>query len=263
MSKLVAVTGWPASTAGGLEMCVRGVVGDEVQDCARAMIGAVLAHRRVPASAARVRLSGGNCGGGPLLVQVNLRVCGAPARIQVPGRDPAMAIAAAADRLHRQIQRLTTAWEPWPWPDPQRRALSAPGGGQIVRRKSHRLHVGAPCQAAAVLNAMDYDVYLFTDAETGQDAVVYRSGPTGLRLTRQRSMRPPSTPTAPPLTVNSRKVPTLSAAQAADQLAEGWLPFVFYTDNHTGRGNLLYRRYDGNLGLVSPVDGGRGGGGGV
>jgi hypothetical protein len=246
-------TGSPASIGGGPHVRVRGLVGDEEREHARTVVGAVLADHGVPASAARVRLSGGNCGGGPLLVQANLRVCGAPARIQVPGRSPAAAIDAAADRLRRQLRRLTTAWEPWPWPDPQRRALAAPGRGRIARGKSYRLNVGAPCQAAAVLNAMDYDVYLFTDAETGQDAVVYRSGPTGLRLARQRSMRPPSMPAALPLTVNSRKVPTLTAAHAADRLAEGWLPFVFFTEAHTGRGNLLYRRYDGNLGLITPV----------
>jgi hypothetical protein len=32
--------------------------------------------------------------------------------------------------------------------------------------------------------AMDYDVHLFTDAATGEDAVVYRAGPSGLRLAR-------------------------------------------------------------------------------
>lgn len=67
-------------------------------------------------------------------------------------------------------------------------------------------------------------------------------------------MRPPSMPTALPLTVNSRKVPILGVEQATDRLAEGWLPFVFFTNHHSGRGNLLYRRYDGNLGLVSPID---------
>ena len=261
MAESGVATGSRASTAGGPQVYVRGVVGDEEREYARTAVGAVLAEHGVPASATRVRLSGGNCGGGPLLIQVNLRVCGAPARIQVPGWDPSAAVAAAVDRLRRQVRRLTTAWEPWPWPDPQRRALAVPGRGEIVRRKSYRLTVGAPCRAAAVLGAMDYDVYLYTDADTGEDAVVYRSGPTGLRLARQRSMRPPapvgpsaSTAAALPITVNARKVPTLTAGQAADRLAEGWLPFVFFTESRSGRGNLLYRRYDGNLGLVSSVD---------
>ncbi|GAA3776534.1 dormancy-associated translation inhibitor [Plantactinospora mayteni] len=243
-----------SASAGGLvQVHTRGLVGADERDCAQAMIGAVLAHHKVPAAGARVRLSGGNCPGGPILVQVNLRVCGAPARMQVPGRPVATAIAAGAARLERQIRRLTTAWQPWPWPDPERRALSVPGHGQIARLKTYRLHSGVPCQAAAFLNAMDYDVHLFTDAETSEDAVIYRAGPTGLRLARQRSMRPPSMPVTLPLTVNPRKTPILTPAQAADRLAEGWLPFVFYTDRDSGRGNLLYRRYDGNLGLISPT----------
>ncbi|MBO1414556.1 sigma 54 modulation/S30EA ribosomal C-terminal domain-containing protein, partial [Streptomyces sp. FH025] len=30
-------------------------------------------------------------------------------------------------------------------------------------------------------------------------------------------------------------------------------PFVFYTDTSTGRGNVLYRRYDGHYGLITPA----------
>jgi hypothetical protein len=53
--------------------------------------------------------------------------------------------------------------------------------------------------------------------------------------------------------VNPRRVPALTATQAADRLAAGWLPFLFYTDRDTRRGNLLYRRYDGNLSLITPT----------
>lgn len=229
-----------------------GPISDEERDCARAMIGAVLAHHKIT-DKVRVRLSAAPCPGGPVFVQANLRVFGAPARIQVAGRSPAQAIAAAAARLQRQVRRLGTAWEPWPWPDPERRPLGLPGEGAIARMKTYRLHVGMPCQATAVMNAMDYDAYLYTDADTGEDAIVYRAGPTGVRLARQHTMRPPSMPVTPPLTINPRKVATLTAAGAADHLAEHFLPFLFFTDAATGRGNLLYRRYDGDLGLIAPA----------
>src|SRR5690606_40127453 len=125
---------------------------------------------------ARVRVSGSACGG-PGLVQVNLRVCGAPARVQVPGYTVAAAVDAAASRLDRQVTRLTATWEDWPWPDPQRRPLGVPGDGRIVRQKRYRLHAVLPCQAVAILHAMDYDFFLYHDVETGEDAVVYRAGP--------------------------------------------------------------------------------------
>lgn len=241
-----------AAGGAGVEVQARGRVGDQERGCAQAMIAAVLAHHKITGGA-RVRLTGANCVNGPALVQVNLRVGGVRARVQVPGRDAARAIAASATRLERQIRRLPTAWEPWPWPDPERRSLGVPGRGQVARVKTIRLHVGGPGQATAAMNAMDYDFHLFTDAETGEDTVVYRAGPTGVRLARQRSMRPPVMPLRLPLTVNARQIPTLGTARAADRLAEGWLPFVFFTDRDSGRGNVLYRRYDGDLALIRPA----------
>ncbi len=100
------------------------------------------------------------------------------------------------------------------------------------------------------MDALDYDAFLFRDAQTGEDAIVYRSGPTGLSLARQRSMHPPSLPEAVALTVNPRRTPVLTPDRAAQWLGDGWLPFVFYTDQDSGRGSLLYRRYDGQLGLI-------------
>jgi hypothetical protein len=240
------------ASAGGVATVVRGPVSALDADRALAPIVTLLVRAGADGGA-RIRLTATDGPDGPAVVQVNLRCGGAPARIQVDGADVATAILAAADRVQRQLRRLTVAYEPWPWPDAQRRLLGLPGPGRIVRRKPYRLLVGVPCQAAAFMNAMDYDVMLYTDAETGEDAVVYRSGPTGLRLARQRSMHPPTLPVLLPMTVNSHRVPTFTETDAANHLAQGWLPYVFYTDRTSGRGNLVYRRYDGELGLISPA----------
>jgi len=189
----------------------------------------------------------------PCLVQVNLRVSGAPARIQVAAPSLASAIPAAAARLHRQIVRLSRAWEQWPWPDADRPPLYLPRTAPIARLKSFKLHRATACQAAAILNAMDYVVYLYTDADTGEDAIIYRAGPTGLRLARQPTMHPPSLPSVLPLTINPRKTPILATGQAATRLGDTSLPFLSYTDAATRRGSLLYRRYDGILGLITPI----------
>lgn len=240
-------TGCPVSAA-------RRPVSTVEQDRAEMRIAGVLALH--PGSTtARLRLAAASGVTGQAVVQVNLRVHEAAARVQAPGPDLDAAIEAAADRLDRQIRRLATAWQPWPWPDPRRPPLALPGRRRIARHKTFRLHTGTACQAIAVMNAMDYDVLLFSDTETGQDAVVYRAGPTGLRLARQRSMHPPALPVLLPLTVHTHQPPTLTAAQAATRLSAGRWPFVFYTDPDTGRGNLLYRRYDGDLGLINPAAG--------
>jgi hypothetical protein len=225
-----------------------GIVDAEIE-CAEAMVCAVLARHRRSVGPARLRLTVLATGRG--LIQVNLPVHGAAARIQVPAKTLVGAISGAAVRLDRQIRRLTTMWEPWPWPDLERPPLGVAGAAPVTRRKTYHLRLATPCQARASMDALDYDAFLFRDAQTGEDAIVYRSGPTGLSLARQRSMHPPPVPSAVALTVNPRRTPVLHADQAAQWLADGWLPFVFYTDQDTGRGSLLYRRYDGDLGLVT------------
>ena len=237
---------------GEVELRSRGPIGQDDRDGARAAVADVLA-RHGCVGGARVRLTAGHHSGGPMVVQVNLRVAGAPARIQVDGPTPAAAVAAAAVRLDHQVQRLRTTWEPWPWPDPQRRSLAVPGRDRITRRKAVVLRPRRTCQAASTLAAMDYDVCLFTDADTGEDAVVYRAGPTGLRVARQRSMRPAPASGTPVPTVNSRRTPELTPEAAAVRLAEGWLPFLFFTDPGTARGAVVYRRYDGGITLLCPA----------
>lgn len=89
--------------------------------------------------------------------------------------------------------------------------------------------------------------------------MVYRAGPSGLRLARQHHVFPQDghvvapQPPPVPLIVNSRPTPVLTEAAAVDRAREHGLPFLFFTDQATGRGQLLYSRYDGNLGLITPT----------
>lgn len=100
---------------------------------------------------------------------------------------------------------------------------------------------------------LDYDFYLFTDGGTGQDAVVYRSGPSGYRLAE---LDPPTAlcPPATPLTVSEQPAARLELPDAIDRLNLSGAPFLFYADRTSGRGRVLYRRYDGHYGLITPAD---------
>lgn len=40
--------------------------------------------------------------------------------------------------------------------------------------------------------------------------------------------------------------------EAIERLDAGADPFVFFADPVTGRGNVVYRRYDGHCGLITP-----------
>jgi hypothetical protein len=219
-------------------------------------VGRVLQHRGITGGA-RVRVT--TTGGTQQLVQVNLSVRGVPTRIQVLTAGLGD-LPTALSRLDRQIVRVWGPWRPRPWPDLSRRLLAAGDDAQLVRRKSFVLQGITPLEAVAVMDAMDYDVYLFSDFEAGEDAVVYRAGPSGLRLARQHQMYPPGWSWSPaaatppvPLVVNSHPVPTLTDAEAEDRMREQNLHFLFYTDPGTGRGGLLYPRYDGGLGLIVPA----------
>jgi len=222
----------------------------------RDSIGELLERRGITGDV-RVRVTAGHCDHGPVVVQVNLIVGDTPARVQAvpPDRDE---MPAAVARLDRQIERLSARWRPRPWPDRTRRTLTGAGDGVINRRKEYELLRGAPMQAVMVMDAMDYDVHLFTDAETGEDAVVYRAGPSGLRLARQRRMCPPGSSLSTssqvvPLIVNPHATPNLNEAAAVEQVRDNGAPFLFFTDAATGRGRLLYRRYDGDFGLIAPI----------
>jgi hypothetical protein len=103
------------------------------------------------------------------------------------------------------------------------------------------------------MNAMDYDVHLFADVATGDEAVVYRAGPAGLRLARQHRMHPPGPPVGVAITVNPHPTPILTPGRAADRVNRSGLPVLLFTDPTTARGNLLYRRYDGDLTLITPT----------
>ncbi len=217
-------------------------------------VGRLLQRDHVPGGA-RLRITGPNHDSGPLLIQVNLHLGDIPARVQTLTHGHGDALPAVV-RLERQIKALRTSWQPRSWPDPTRPPLDSPGPGGLARRKSVSLTVSRPLAAAAVMDAMDYDVHLFIDADTGEDAVIYRAGPRGLRLARRYSVHPPRSATdgPGPLTINPRPAPTITETRAAARVCEYGLPFLFYTDPNSGRGHLMYRRYDADLTLITPTD---------
>ncbi len=185
----------------------------------------------------RARLDWPGTEGETTLVQAGIRALGKAYRVQVagPGR---FATTFALERLDLRLGCPPDETSR-PWPDPARPDLgvvSAPS--PIVRRKDCLLQVSTPTAAAKVLDALDYDAHLFTDADSGLDAVVCWAGAGAVRTLRQH--RDP--------------VPVLLEDEAAAVLCGGGLPYLFFTDPDTLRGRLLYRRFDGDLTLVTAAD---------
>ncbi|MEV7237968.1 sigma 54 modulation/S30EA ribosomal C-terminal domain-containing protein [Streptomyces sp. NPDC051020] len=125
---------------------------------------------------------------------------------------------------------------------------------QVVRHKSFSLAREAPDEAAFELEWMDYGFHLFTDADSGEDSVLYRSGPTGYRLAQVHPRPQLVGSVAVPLTVSELPAPRMTVAEAKQRLEVAGFSFVFFADDSTGRGNVLYHRYDGHYGLIVPAE---------
>jgi hypothetical protein len=125
---------------------------------------------------------------------------------------------------------------------------------EIVRRKSFTLHRCGVDDAALELELLDYDFHLFLEEGTGQDSVLYRAGPTGFRLAQ---LTPGETGSLAPyetaLTTSDQPAPSLTTAEAVGRLNLLDRPFLFFRDADGGRGAVLYHRYDGHYGLLTPA----------
>jgi ribosome-associated translation inhibitor RaiA len=128
-----------------------------------------------------------------------------------------------------------------------------PEDREVVRRKAFVLEAESPDEAAFDLELLDHDFLLFRNADTDEDDVIYRLDEGGYALIQpthdDRTLRSCVAPIRPsPLT------PAPMDLGAATRLLDlGDEPFVFYIDQRTRRGNVVYRRYDGHYGLIGPA----------
>jgi hypothetical protein len=54
------------------------------------------------------------------------------------------------------------------------------------------------------------------------------------------------------LVLSNQRPPELTLAEAEERLDTSNEPFVFFVHPDTHRGNVVYRRYDGHYGLITP-----------
>lgn len=107
-----------------------------------------------------------------------------------------------------------------------------PDERRLLRRKTFSVAQVTFEEAASEMELLDHDFYLFVDADSGEDAVVYREPDGGLgRLERAATA-------------------TTTLQEAIERLNVTDEPFVFFVDRASGRGCVVYRRYDGHYGLI-------------
>jgi hypothetical protein len=203
----------------------------------------------------------------PAVTQFSIDLNGRPIRAQAAGETMREATHHACDRLRIRIQRAARNWaavrgsQPEPGPGEWRHQSHPaarppyfprpPEERTVVRHTSYASAHQTPDEAVADAELLDYDFHLFTEKSTGEDSVIYRSG-DGYRLALAHPRGRRLGPAGPDIAVISVPAPRLSEADAITRLEATGQPFVFFVNAGTGRGNLIYHRYDGNYALISP-----------
>ena len=250
-------------------VAVRGAVTPDEAEHVRDAVGPEIAAIGHPVEQARVRLTryAGRDLPMQVVAQVNVLVADRMVRSQLaaPTADEAIDGAAAGLRwrLNRLGRRLAAeqsgdvglghvGWRPVFLPAPAGLLISRNRPRKLVRSKSCRLAVQDPDAAAFTMELRDYPFHLFADDTTGAESVLYRGGPTGYRLLR--TVAGPDPASTVPLSVRGWPAPVLPVARAVETLNSAPArSFLFFTDPATGRGRVLYRRYDGDLAMLSPA----------
>lgn len=197
----------------------------------------------------------------PSRAEVMLRIPRAVVRAQADGNTPNEALDLAVARIERRIVEQVNRWDDrsrWIGASVNERrtgtqpgAASHPAGPpvderEVVRRKTFAIAPATVDEAAYDMQALGHDFYLFDDAASSKPAVIRRDGETGFRVAGL-----PDDAVLPDGVRADPAPPTLGEAGARRRLDDGGEPFVFYIDSDTGQGSVLYRRRDGNYGLIT------------
>jgi ribosome-associated translation inhibitor RaiA len=199
------------------------------------------------------------------IVTATLDVDGHPVRAQSAGRNTREAVDILEERLRRQLvdsrhrlaflrrrRRAATTTGEWrhggiPADRPEH-FPRAPEERQVVRRKTFSLGRRSPEDAVVEMELLDHDFHLFVDGGTGRDALVRRMGDGTYELSRAPG------DAEEPADVGGVGPPpqVMMVEEAVDRLNVTNEPFLFFIDVETLRGAVLYRRYDGHYGVVTP-----------
>ncbi|MFI7642704.1 sigma 54 modulation/S30EA ribosomal C-terminal domain-containing protein [Nonomuraea sp. NPDC049400] len=185
----------------------------------------------------------------PCTAQANIDVSGRLIRAQGVAESIHQAIRLLGDRLRVRLRRTGRDWEDlrgrrpedadheWRHASPHRRPLPyfprPVGKREVVRHKAYELAWATPGEAAFDMEQLDYDFHLFTEAEIGQDSVIYHSR-DGYRLAQVEPAPYRLGPVSIPLTVSSAPAPVLSVSEAVECLEATGMPFIFFADASTG-----------------------------
>jgi hypothetical protein len=208
----------------------------------------------------------------PVNVKAAVDVNGTPVRVHIAAHEVREAVDLVErrlrDKLEHRAERIEArrqgvlVAEPGEWRHgmlPIRRPEyfeRPPEEREVIRRKTFAVDELTPDEAAFDMEMLDYDFYLFRDLASGGDALLERLPDGTYRITRLRPAEGPTPPSAIALSEAPAPAPTLTLEEAIARLDAAGERFVFFADAATGRGMVVYRRYDGHYGVLEPADAG-------
>jgi len=252
-------------------LATAGDVGDEDKRYASERILALARHVGGPILFARAKLTRESdpARPRPAQAQVTLDLNGEPVRAHVAAHSMHEAVDLVQQRLRDRLEHAARRHAPTrelgvpPQPGEWRhgdQVTERPSyfprpveERHLVRHKTYSMDELTPDEAVYDMEQFDYDFHLFCDLATGSDSLVERLEGGRYRLTRLEPSEVERTAISAPIEISDVAVPQLSVTDAIDRLNAGGEPFVFFADVATGRGNVVYRRYDGHYGLITPT----------
>ncbi len=262
----------PVSSDVTIEVSHRGDVSQRSVDSAVTKVEQVADRCREEVHVIEVRLSLEPSGprDRPAIAEATIHVEGRPVRAHVAAATIDEAIDLLVDRLRRRIQRheeqlhrmadrhRTGDSGPGEWrhgdlPTSRPEYLEIPFDEREVRR--HKTFAMTPMtleEALFDLDQLGHDFYLFVDEATDVDCVVWHGGES-VELAAADPSQYEGTESNHDIRITPTAPPTLALEQAKEHLEAMGGQHLFFRSDDDGQGRVLYRRYDGHYGLVTPA----------
>ena len=245
-----------------VELLSRGPVEFGDRDYATGKIQALceLGHEPVLSAVVKLRLRDETTDSLPAIAEATLDLNGVAVRAHASADTMPEAIDQLDQRLSRRLRRHRKRLEDRrhePEPEPAR---THPGYAdlptddrEVVRHKSLAMRPMSVEEAADEMDLLDHGFYLYLDVDHAIDRVVYRNGDSGLCVVPRVNGEALPGRTRPPIHPAPLVLNHLPLNEAELLLDEGDEPFVFFAEPNTSRGQVLYRRFDGHYGLITPA----------
>lgn len=123
---------------------------------------------------------------------------------------------------------------------------------EVVRHKSFAPEEMTVDEAAWDMALLDYDFFLFVELGSGDDSLIERSDDGSLTLHRLLPDVELTLSTATEIKTADAAPPELAVSEAIAAMNASDGRLLFFRNRETDRANVVYRRYDGHYGLITP-----------